>query len=515
MMATNDCANCRELKEIKAIARQVLKKYDELLEKYKQNEQQYDEVVKTLKEREAMLDDMKGLIEPAVSEHERLMVKYDIEVNCRNEAENIARKVTSQNITLKRQSQALLCHLEKIDITQIPEEILEEPEEEEETAGYKEYTDKLNNTIKDLEEKVSFYVTSLTTATEELSTERENNFRLQQKNEHLKQSLNQTENTLTQYQNAMTELSTMSESAYEEYEHLKSKYEIEAQQRTEAENKMQKIKAQNEAMKTQSTILMSKVANDQHLILALCKIEELEEDKTNLEKDVGDLKEQMSNETNEEALTQLEEEKDKLSIEIEDLTKKVSNYEQLYSNLERQYKELEKKLEEALSPPIPPPPPLPPPPSTSTSKGFLARIRGNKKKKPAPGQQAGVDEKGYGKALEEMMKRINSGKPILKENSRIIKEKPESKDGENPGAMLELHSVLNRFKNTQRKSGTLSSRPVNSIEPESELAKAFVLKKSKTKCGPQSSNPVNSVEPQSELAKAFRRVKWEDSQTNE
>lgn len=512
-MATTDCANCRELKEIKAIARQVLKKYDELLEKYKENEQQYDEVVKTLKEREAMLDDMKGLIEPAVSEHERLMVKYDIEVNCRNEAENIARKVTSQNITLKRQSQALLSHLEKIDITQVPEEILEEPEEEEETAGYKEYTDKLNNTIKDLEEKVSHYVTSLATATEELSTERENNFRLQQKNEHLKQSLNQTENTLTQYQNAMTELSTMSESAYEEYEHLKNKYEIEAKQRTEAEKNMQKIKAQNEAMKTQSTILMSKVANDQHLILALCKIEELEEEKSNLERDVDDLQKQTSNATNEEALTQLEEERDKLSAEIEELTKKVTNYEQLYSNLEKQYKELEKKLDEALSPPIPPPPPLPPP--TSQSKGFLARIRGNKKKKPAPGQQAGVDEKGYGKALEEMMKRINSGKPILKENSRQIKEKPDMKDGENPGAMLELHSVLNRFKNTQRKSGTLSSRPVNSVEPESELAKAFLLKNTKTKSGNISSHPVNSVEPQSELAKAFRRVKREDSQTNE
>jgi hypothetical protein len=56
------------------------------------------DVVKRLKEREAMLEDMKKLIEPAMSEHERLMIKYDIELDCRTEAENVARKMTAQNV---------------------------------------------------------------------------------------------------------------------------------------------------------------------------------------------------------------------------------------------------------------------------------------------------------------------------------------------------------------------------------------------------------------------------------
>jgi hypothetical protein len=47
---------------------------------------------------------------------------------------------------------------------------------------------------------------------------------------------------------------------------------------------MLKIKAQTQAMKTQSTILLSKVANDQLLTNALFKVEELEEAKVNLEK---------------------------------------------------------------------------------------------------------------------------------------------------------------------------------------------------------------------------------------
>ena len=120
MESNENCSNCVQLKQIKILSRQVLKKYDELLEKYKENENQYNEVVKRLKEREAMLEDMKKLIEPAMSEHERLMVKYNIEVGCRTEAEHIARKMTAQNISLKRQSHALLSHIEKIDITQIP-----------------------------------------------------------------------------------------------------------------------------------------------------------------------------------------------------------------------------------------------------------------------------------------------------------------------------------------------------------------------------------------------------------
>lgn len=477
MESNGRCTNCEQLKQIKILSRQVLKKYDELLEKYKENENQYNDVVKRLKEREAMLEDMKKLIEPAMSEHERLMIKYNIELDCRSEAEHVARKMTAQNNSLKRQSQALITHLEKIDITQIPEEILEESSEED-VASYKEYTDTLNAKIKEVEENVCFYSTELAKAKQELSVEHEDNIRLQQKNENMKQNLHQTQNTLTQYQNAMVELSSMSESAYEEYERLKNKYEFEVKQRDETQKGMLKIKAQNQAMKTQSTLLLSKVANDQQLTNALFKVEDLEEAKVNLEKKVEDLEKEIEDSNNEDKLEALEEEKSNLSGEVSDLTKKLTNYEQLYATLECRYKELEEKLEDALKPPPPPPPPLPPPPPTTQSKGFLGKIK-RKMKGAAPVQASGVNQEGYNKAMDEMMKRINSGKlELRKANNRRPSDRRPS---EQSGAMQELHSVLNRFKRTQSESSAPnSSGSIETIDPESDLAKAFNKVKGKS-----------------------------------
>lgn len=537
-MASNEsCPNCQQLKQIKTLSRQVLKKYDELLEKYKENEEKYNEVVKTLQEREATLEDMKGLIEPAVSEHERLKIKYDIEVNCRHEAENVARRVTSHNITLKRQSQALLSHIGKIDITQIPEEILEVPEDEEVgNESYKVYTDQLNNTIKELEEKVAYYMTELTKNGGELTNERETNIILQQKNEQLQQKVTQTENALTQYQKAMGELATMSESAYKEYKILQNKYEIEAQQRDEIEKTMKRIKAQNDAMKTQSSILLSKVADNQQLTMALCKVEELEEEKVRLERQVSDLQIQMSNVSDEERNSILETENEKLIKEIDELTKKITNYEQLYGTLQSQYKTLERQLEKALRPPSPPPPPPPPPPPTTQSRGFLARIKGKKKQKAGSTQQPAADEKRYSKALEEMMKRINSGKPILRQTSKQTKDEP--KEDQHESAMQELNNVLHRFKNTKPKSGHQIRRPedekntdelnnaLNRLkstrktdkpnenettdEKSDELHNALNRLKSSRKIDTSQRRETENSGLDAELVKAFRRVKWEE-----
>ncbi|CAG2233312.1 unnamed protein product [Mytilus edulis] len=470
-MDPNDCTNCSQLKQIKALSRQVLKKYDELLHKYKENEDQYNEIVQRLKEREGMLEDMKKLIEPAMSEHERLMMKYDIEIGCRNEAENVARKMTFQNKALKRQSQALLEHIGKIDITQIPAEILEEPTEGE-NDSYKDYTDNLNTTIQDLEEKVSYYATALAGSREELSTEREDNIRLKKINFNLNKSLSQTKDTLLQYQNAMVELTSMSESAYEEYEELKNKCEIEANKRSETEKIMLKIKTQNEAMKTQSTILLSNVANDQQLTKALCEVEELKTDKSNLEQKVNNLQKELESSSDVKSIEELETEKSNLSIQVDDLTKKVTNYENLYSNLEKQYKELEEKLEQALRPPPPPPPPLPPPPPTAQSKGFLSKMASKKKRANMPNQAnaADFDQQSYGQAMDEMMKRINSGNALSK-SSRATRPKPSKT--EPSGAMKELHSVLNRYKKPHDESDGAPGESKSSIDPNSELSKVF------------------------------------------
>jgi hypothetical protein len=123
---------------------------------------------------------------------------------------------------------------------------------------------------------------------------------------------------------------------------------------------------------------------------------------------------------NEDKIEALEEEKSNLSGEVTDLTKKLTNYEQLYATLECKYKELEEKLENALKPAPPPPPPLPPPPPTTQSKGFLGKIR-RKMKGAAPNQAPGVNQEGYNKAMDEMMKRINSGKLEVSNLTRKIR----------------------------------------------------------------------------------------------
>jgi hypothetical protein len=129
-------------------------------------------------------------------------------------------------------------------------------------------------------------------------------------------------------------------------------------------------------------------------------------------------------------------------IQVTDLTKKLTNYEQLYATLECKYKELEEKLENALKPAPPPPPPLPPPPPTTQSKGFLGKIR-RKMKGAAPNQAPGVNQEGYNKAMDEMMKRINSGKLELRKTNN--RKPSDRRPSEQSGAMQELHSVLNRF----------------------------------------------------------------------
>lgn len=478
------CKDCAKLNQIKALSKELVKRYEDLLVKSRENEDQYNVVIERLQEREGMLEDMKKLIEPALAEHERLMFKYDIELECRSEAENIARKVTIQNQNLKRQSQALLDYVGKLDVTALPPEILEEDSAEGDTESYKNYTDKLHDKIKELEEKVSSYVSALGDARETKAEATEENIRLKQRNDYLKQSLTQTENSLTQYKKALLELSTMSESAYEEYEHLKSKYEIELRRRSDTEKNFREMKAQTDAMKKQSAILLSNVASNQQLTQALFKIDELEEEKSGLNQTVIDLKEQIENSTNVKTFEELEQEKSNLSIEVDDLTSKVFRYEKDYATLQEKYKELENKLEAALRPPPPPPPPLPPP--IAQSKGFLSKI-GAKKKKALP-IQVGSDfnQEGYGKALDEMMKRINSGNRGL---SRTLKptHRPKTSQSEPSGAMKELHNVLNRYKKVHSESDAFSTKDsISAMEPESDFAKVF----RKVKGSSQDSNDV-------------------------
>jgi hypothetical protein len=65
-----------------------------------------------------------------------------------------------------------------------------------------------------------------------------------------------------------------------------------------------------------------------------------------------------------------------------------------------------------------------------------------------------VNQEGYNKAMDEMMKRINSGKLELRKTNN--RKPSDRRPSEQSGAMQELHSVLNRFKRTQSESSAQS-----------------------------------------------------------
>ncbi|XP_013420711.1 shootin-1-like [Lingula anatina] len=134
----------KQLSTLKKLAHKAIADYDDLHCKYKDNITQLKEVKKTLAEREDQLKKLQEYLEPVYNEYDEIRTKYQIEHECRAEAERYASKINKENTKLKRESQALFAKLGemRIDVLDIPIDIAEEPTKENELQ-FEEYNKKI------------------------------------------------------------------------------------------------------------------------------------------------------------------------------------------------------------------------------------------------------------------------------------------------------------------------------------------------------------------------------------
>ncbi|KAI8774690.1 shootin-1 [Biomphalaria glabrata] len=475
---------CKELeKVIKTLSNHCLKvveKHEELLVNYKKNQDQYSILLQRLKEKGDQIKKAKEVLGPVTQEYEALKEKYEIAVRCQYEAENFASKVNNKNKILKRQSQMLLDKLTNVNIVDINIDDENDKDNEEEN----EYIKKLNQQVEELEEQSSSLGAELKTLKEDYELEKGFNQKLKEKVESLKAKVSQLKKANTSQEETLGLLAKTSEKAFLEYQELRKQFENEITDRTAVEKIAHNLYAEREAARRQSAMLMKDIGADKKLMEALIQNEDLttklETTKKDLEYKIQILEEQLAAENNSSAAQMLENENSSLAQERDALLQRLSesekNSEQLraqYSLLMKKYEELESKYERAVAPPPPPPPP---PPQMSKPGSFLSRITGGGRKKQREiaqkrlqlgGAAVNVD---YSKAVDEMMKRIQSGnislRPVLKKRTQSCPEEEET------SAMSELQSILGKMKKA-RSEDDLIGLDEPTFDEDSELGRTF------------------------------------------
>ncbi|XP_048248023.1 shootin-1-like isoform X3 [Haliotis rufescens] len=461
------------LKLLTSYCHRVVDKYEEVLKKQKENEAKFQALVQQVKDKDVQLDSVKELWQPAYQEYEVIKQKYELELECRFEAEHYATKVTKQNRNLKRMSQAILDRVDK-DIVDGELEVSDLDLNKDSLA--EEHLNSLNDKITELQEERCQLSAQFKQTWEDLHTERESHKNTQDKYDNVRVELKQTKEALAQHKDAFKQLTQASEQAFQEYESLRKEYEAAILCQNSAETFATELYANNAAMKRESSILLSKVANNPQLMKALHEVEELTEELEKLRaehrKQVKDLEERISELSNKDEMIALEtdnqsllEERDSLSSRMHEVNQKYTQMEGQYADLQAHYKTLEEKYKDATKPPPAPPPPPPPPVVKKTFFRRKTKLKADVNKKLAGGGVSTND--GYSKALDEMMKRIKDGRSLNKVLKPVRKD---SVPGPN-SAMHQLHDVLNKMKRT-RSEGDLTAT-VPGIDENSELAKAF------------------------------------------
>ncbi|XP_045190042.2 shootin-1-like isoform X2 [Mercenaria mercenaria] len=512
-----------KLNQLETTSKDAQKQYDDLLEKHKTVEKQNEELHNKLHSQKDQLNEVNKLIEPALEEYNKLQNKYEIEKGCRHEAETYASQIVRQNKKLKRQSMDLIAVMNKSSTPLHLMNINLEEDDSEDKKLENGYQESLNKTLRELKNEVAQLKASLSKSQDELQVEKDNYKWASEMYKSVKTQLQQTETSLKQHKEAMKELSTVSEAAYDEYENLKERYELEIKRRSVFEKKIEEVAVQNNKMKRQSEVLLMKLTPGDQLHKALMEIEDLTEKLNEQRKyydaEISKLESKVQEHTDNKVLREsMESERLVLETEKDDLIKRVKDYEEKYAKLEEEYDALLKKYEDSKCPPPPPPPP--PPPAITASKGFLSRIvrkkKGDRAKLKVAGANVNTD---FNKALDEMMENIKKGKslrPTLKPVKRgsgdagsgdfrmILKSKslddverqdtPQSPGSESDNsAMSELHNIMSKMKRTHSESDLLS--PIESEHGESELARTFRrVKKS------HSVDPVPDVQRRNKLS---------------
>ncbi|KAL5022808.1 hypothetical protein ScPMuIL_001963 [Solemya velum] len=459
MTTPNHSCENSELNKIKVLASRVVDQYDDLKRKYDANQEKYHILVERLKEKDNQLQKLDQLMVPVYEEYEEIVSKFEIERDCRHEAEKYASKVVDDTRKMKRQSMDLLNAVEGIDFTKLDLEKINEIEISTEDAS-QEYASTLDIKLEELENEVSKLRRKLKESDANLDQERESSQRYINRMNSAQRKLTQAEELIQQYDKAITDLSKVSEEAAKEFEILYAKYELAASCKADVEEKALQIRNENVAIKRQSSVLMAanNVPSDMKLLKALTEVEdltaELEKQKQDFETKFKSMQEEHSDERRVYS-EQLEAENQKLIEERGTLSHKLKEMEGKYNSLDNLYKDLEKKYDDATRPPPPPPPP--PLPTVEISKNYLRRIKSKRVKdetvKKIFSTGGVVQDIKFSQALEEMMQNINKG-TIFK---RTLKSSRSPSLTVDTRPMQELNSILNRFKRTRSESDILAT----------------------------------------------------------
>ncbi|KAK3743715.1 hypothetical protein QZH41_012383, partial [Actinostola sp. cb2023] len=339
----------------------------------------------------------------ALDEYENLQRKFHVEQECRDKAVEIASKAVGQNKRLKRQSQLIMTHIEG-----------------------------LNGEGLDLV-SVTYYCIKATlfsclnangngmgriglTKTNELDQFS------QEKQVHLT-----TRKKLASSEKKLKQLNRVSVMAFEEFNVLQTKFEVETHCRAEAEKMASEAKRADEDLKRKSLILTETANQDERLAKAFEEIsklnKELAEARIEKEEKIEELTEELTLSKDEEYIKGMKVQLDLAQEEVDNLVNQVTEAETRAKEAEQKVTKLQKKFENfkrASLPPTPPPPPAPappppppPPPPVTVVKKFM-NIMGGKKKKGGSLKRGKKPEDPLVNAMKEMMDRINSGKVQLK-----------------------------------------------------------------------------------------------------
>lgn len=455
----------KNLQCLKKLAVAAVADYEQLKSKYEENLKQYDEVREKLREAEDKLSNLQNVLEPACEEFNKLHVELQVERECRSEAEKYASKTYTENHKLKRQSQMLLDKLQngvKTTDLSILETITDESSAAESGADCSnEERVAFNKKIAHLEEEVKNLQNRLVQSENDrhsaakIAAQQQTD--LVKKCKRMEVELFTACKRLQDHEQAVENFKRTSQLAFGEYSDLKQKYEEQLKLNQAAETFASQMYRDREAMKRQSSVLLSSVVGDQRMMEAMMEIENLTKELENIRHEtktkIEEYETLLAADANTKKIADMETELQIAGSEVTRLQSALEEAEVWKEQMMKENKDLAMQLDKATRPPTPPPPPPPPPPFVGSTKLVIAKPKVTPSA-AALGPTGNPLEQTKAALMEEMaamMKRIQTGGQIGQGTVR-----KRANEIPPPTHMNELQKIL------QKRTNSTSSSPGSS-----------------------------------------------------
>nr|XP_005995791.1 PREDICTED: shootin-1 isoform X2 [Latimeria chalumnae] len=466
----------KQMEMINTLTEQAVGKYEDLQQ---ENEKTKEECARLKQERDnvvSKLNEFQKISQMVIEEVSTIQSHLEIEKTCRESAEAFATKLNKENKSLKRIS--MLC-MAKLGPDVITEEInIDDESSAAETENGSATCSSLQcqQQTKDLQDKLL----SLLEEKKTLANSQEDlKDKLEEMNKQKQENIVLSEENLKQ-KKLLDKYNRVSVLAVEEYEELHSNFELEKGLRTQAETFAHEMFVEQNKLKRQSQLLLQNAMPNQQLMKALEDIAELtqilEQERTQYQQEIKDLKEQLENSSLQKEINLLKCQLEFLEKDKKELESKCSNSEQKVKDLKQSVEELQKQTQQAENPRpfIPPPPPLPPPvpPPSNPIRSLMSIIRKKGNSSTSVSKASETDQSSHQesdlkkKAVEEMMERIKKGVNLRPVN-QSTRPKPQVTTTKVPeGAVKELKGMLDILKTS---NNTKISKTLDIGSSETEL----------------------------------------------